>query len=256
MERRNFLGSLGALGLAAPSQAQDKKTRFYLLHHFYLKNGTQKARIDEYFTKGLLPALNKVHDGPKIFLEGLVAPHLPQVVFILGHRSWEEVRDVQSNLRKDSSFGPAFEAWERGDEPPYEQMSTALLEAARYSPEVVPLNPAPKTPRIFELRVYHSPTFRQLGALHERFAGPEIKIFNRSGVHPILYTSTVIGPNSPNLTYLIPFEDLAARDKAWTAFGADPEWVKVRKESVDRSGQISINSQISLYRAAAYSPVR
>jgi len=55
---------------------------------------------------------------------------------------------------------------------------------------------------------------------------------------------------------LIPFDNLAAREKAWTAFGADPEWVKVRAESIARGGQISSTSQISLYRAASYSPIR
>jgi hypothetical protein len=131
-----------------------------------------------------------------------------------------------------------------------------LLEATDYSPEIVPLDPPPKTPRIFELRTYHSPTGRQLRALHERFAGSEIRIFHRCGVHPILYSSTVFGVNRPNLTYVIPFESLAAREKAWAAFGADPEWVKVRKESIEKHGQISSVIQISLFRAMAYSPIR
>jgi hypothetical protein len=60
----------------------------------------------------------------------------------------------------------------------------------------------------------------------------------------------------PNLTYLTPFADLAARDKAWSAFSADPEWVKVRKESIDAHGQISSVIQITLLRAAPYSPLR
>jgi len=106
------------------------------------------------------------------------------------------------------------------------------------------------------LRVYHSPTRSQLKALHERFAGPEIKIFHRVGVNPILYTSTMIGPNMPNLTYLIPFDSLAAREKAWDAFGADPEWVKVRNESIDKHGQIASVINISLFKATAYSPIR
>jgi hypothetical protein len=131
-----------------------------------------------------------------------------------------------------------------------------LVEAADYSPEIVPDAEPRKTSRIFELRVYHSPTRRQLRALHERFSSAEIKIFHRSGIHPILYSQTVIGPNMPNLTYLTPFENLAAREKAWEAFGADPEWAKVRKESVDKHGQISNVIQISLFRATAYSPVR
>ncbi len=62
--------------------------------------------------------------------------------------------------------------------------------------------------------------------------------------------------NMPNLTYLIPFEDLAAREKAWNLFAADPEWVKVRKESIDRYGQISSVIQIALYRSAVYSLIR
>ena len=110
--------------------------------------------------------------------------------------------------------------------------------------------------RVFELRVYHSPTARQNKALHERFSGHEIKIFHRVGVNPILYTTTVFGANRPNLTYLIPFDTLAAREKAWAAFSADEEWVRVRKESIDRSGQISSVMNISLYKAMPYSPIR
>jgi hypothetical protein len=133
-------------------------------------------------------------------------------------------------------------------------MDSAVVEAADYSPEIKPDATTP--PRIFELRVYHSPTWRQLASLHERFRGPEIKIFHRSGIHPILYGSTVIGPNIPNLTYLIPFTDLAAREKAWAAFGADPDWQKVRQESIAKAGEIVSQIQVSLYKATAYSPVR
>jgi hypothetical protein len=60
----------------------------------------------------------------------------------------------------------------------------------------------------------------------------------------------------PNLTYVIPFDNLAARERAWNAFSADPEWIKVRKESIDLHGQIVSSNQISLYRATPYSPIR
>jgi hypothetical protein len=60
----------------------------------------------------------------------------------------------------------------------------------------------------------------------------------------------------PNLTYLIPFDDLATREKAWNAFSADEEWIKVRKESIDKHGQIANVIQMALYRATAYSPIR
>jgi hypothetical protein len=259
IHRRSFMGFMGGIGMLASVGAQGAETgkrRVFTLENYYLKNGTQMARIQDHIAKASLPALSRVHTGPKIVLEALVAPHMPQVAVILGFQSVEELWSVRSKIMGDEELAKACEAWETHPEQPYEHFSTSLLEATDYCPEVKNDAEPRGASRIFELRVYHSPTWRQLRALHERFAGPEIRIFHRAGVHPILYSSTAFGQNMPNLTYLIPFEDLAAREKAWNAFAADPEWVKVRKESIEKHGQISSVIQIALYRSAAYSPIR
>ena len=260
MERRSFVGLMGSLGLAPAGLASQGsargKTRFYLMEIYDMRQGTQPARFSEFFSKGALPVLAKLHGGPKIVLEGQIVPHTPQNIVIIGFQSLEQLWEVRAKLNESQEYRKAFETWQSGSEPPFEQQTNVLLEATDYSPEVEPLAPPPATPRLFDLRVYHSPNYRTLAALHERFAGPEIRIFHRVGVHPILYTSTVIGPGMPNLTYLIPFPDLATREKAWNAFGADPEWAKVRQESIDKHGQLNVYNEISIYRAAAYSPIR
>lgn len=260
LDRRNLLSGLP---LVAPvlasaqnpaSPAKEAKTRFYVMEQFFLENGSQPERIHRFLSEALLPKLREVHRGPVLVLEALTAPHMPQVMLIMGIREIGEVWSVPKALFGDPKFQAAFDAWEAG-EPPYLSTSATLLEAMDYSPEIpVPAKP-PGTRRIFELRTYHSPTARQAKLLHERFSGPEIKIFHRVGVHPVFYTETVFGAMRPNLTYLTPFASLAEREKAWNAFGADPEWAKVRKESIDRGGQISSQMQISLFRATAYSPV-
>jgi hypothetical protein len=255
LDRRQFLEGMPALLPAGLLAAEGWKTRFYLLEQFFLENGTQPGRIHDFFSSALLPAMDRIHKGPKIFLEALVAPHMPQVAVIIGMESPDQIWSVSKALFADPDFSRAFDRWEAG-EPPYVSAGASLLEATAFSPEIAtPRKPA-GAPRIFELRTYHSPTARQLKALHERFAGPEIKIFHRVGVHPLFYSSTVFGANRPNLTYLIPFDSLAEREKAWNAFGADEEWIRVRKESIDRSGQISSVIRISLYRATPYSPVQ
>lgn len=231
------------------------RTRFYVLQNYYLRQGSQLARLNELMGQRLLPSLNKYHPGPKIFLEGLVAAHMPQFAAIFGLHSIDEWTSIQSSLQQDDTARKALQQWEDAPEPPYEHFSSALLKAANYSPEVIAAS-SQKASRIFELRVYHSPTWKQLAALHQRFAGPEINIFHRLGINPILYSETLFGPSMPNLTYLTPFENLSAREKAWEAFGADPEWLKVRKESTDAHGQIASVIQISLFKATAYSPVR
>jgi hypothetical protein len=249
---------MGMLAAAGPAGATgDKRTGFYVLETYYLQQGAQVARMHDYFSKVAMPALQRVqHTGPVIYLESLVAPHMPQMIAIYGYQSLDHMWSVHTRIQQDPEVLKTFEQWEAAPEPAFGQTSSVLLQATEYSPEIVAPAEPPKSPRIFELRVYHSPTWRQLKALHERFAGPEIRIFHRCGIHPVLYSSTLIGPNMPNLTYLIPFENLAAREKAWEMFGADPEWVKVRKESIDKYGQISSVIQISLYRATPYSPIR
>ncbi len=255
LDRRQFFQGLPAmLAPAALSAEGEGKTRFYVVEQYLLEQGSQPARIHDFFSKALLPAMNRVHKGPKIFLDAVIAPHMPMVTVITGVESAEQIWTISKALFGDKAFSKAFDEWEAG-EPPYVSVNCSLLEATRFSPEIA-ISEKPGAPRIFEWRTYHSPTARQLKALQERFAGPEIQIFHRSGIHPVLYTTTLFGENRPNLTYLIPFESLGAREKAWAAFSADPEWVRVRKESVDQYGQVSAVQNMSLHKATAYSPIR
>jgi len=257
LDRRGFLSAMPALlaSGAASGAETERKTRFYVVEQYQLEQGPQTSRIHDFFSKALSPALDRIHPGPKIFLEAIAAPHLPTVTAIIGVESVGQIWEISQQLFADKDFSRAFDQWESGAEP-YVTSSAALLEATAYSPEIVPPEKPPESPRIFELRTYHSPTARQRRALDARFSGAEIKIFHRSGIHPVFYSSTVFGANRPNLTYLIPFDNLAAREKAWSAFGADEEWIKVRKESVERDGQITAVIDLSLHRATAYSPVR
>ena len=255
LDRRHFLSGLPALLPAGLAAADPARTRFYVFEQYFLEQGTQPARIHEFFSKALIPAMDRIHKGPKIFLEAVMTPHMPQVAAIIGVDSPEQAASISKALFADKAFSAAFDQWESG-EAPYLSSTSSLLEATDYSPEIVAPGKQPAAPRIFELRVYHSPTVRQNRALHQRFSGAEIKIFHRVGVNPILYTTTVYGANRPNLTYLIPFDTLAAREKAWAAFSADEEWVRVRKDSIDRGGQLNTVSNISLFKATPYSPIR
>jgi NIPSNAP len=81
----------------------------------------------------------------------------------------------------------------------------------------IPL-PDDKLEALWELRTYRISESRP-AALAEEFAS----IFPRAGIHPLLVTA-----NGPNLTYLIPFGDLTARDRAWTSVNADPKWADAR----------------------------
>ncbi len=258
MNRRSFAGAMAGLAALRPLFAgqpagdSSAPARFYTMDRFQLKQGTQPGRMNNWFQNFLLPKMSKIHSGPKIVLESVIAPHHPQILMIAGFSSFEQIWTTLSALN-GADVWQAWEKIERGPEPPFESQSFSIYQAAPYSPEIAARRH--DKPRYFELRQYHSPTGSQLKALHERFAGPESKAFHRSGIFPVLYTSGLFGANLPNLTYLIPFDSLEAREKAWDAFAADPEWIKARQESIDAHGQIVAVADLSIYRATPYSPI-
>jgi hypothetical protein len=80
---------------------------------------------------------------------------------------------------------------------------------------------------LFELRVYGS----HPRAMHA--------VMERHGIRPVLRKRNAAGS-----AYLIPFESLQARQRAWDAFNADPDWQTLRA-----GGQVVDVKEISLYRS-------
>ena len=97
---------------------------------------------------------------------------------------------------------------------------------------------------IYELRVYQ-PVPGQMPKLLARFRDKLLPIWERHGIRPIGFWTTLVGESSNELTYILPWESLADRETRWTAFQNDPAWHKVRDDS-ERDGPIvaSISNQI------------
>lgn len=251
---------MGVAGAAArvgfAQAAAGRKSRIFTQQNYYLKGGTQGSRLAEYLSKTFLPALTKVHEGPTLVLEATLAPHLPQVAVLTGFQSVDEVWNVRAKLAANKELEAATDAWESAAESPFENTSSALLENGDYVPELTVPEPPPKASRVFEMRIYHAPTWKNLRGLQWRFSEGEMKILANCGAAPILFATTAIGQDTPNLTWITAFENEAARDKAWAAFSADPDWQKLSQESNKRYGANPTVRQIYLYRSAAYSPIR
>src|SRR5690242_5800657 len=115
LDRRHFLGGLPAMLPAVAAADEAARTGFYVLEQYFLEQGNQPARIHDFFSKSLLPALEKVHKGPKIFLEALMAPHMPQVAAIFGVSSMEELFSAGKAIFADKDFTRAFDQWEAGE---------------------------------------------------------------------------------------------------------------------------------------------
>ncbi len=86
----------------------------------------------------------------------------------------------------------------------------------------------------YELRVYHCHPGK-LDNLIARFQNHTTKIFEKHGMTNIAYWTVEEKPDQ--LYYILSYPSLEDRDKAWKAFGSDPEWKEVQTNS-EKDGKI------------------
>lgn len=107
---------------------------------------------------------------------------------------------------------------------------------------------------IYEYRVYEAAPGK-LPALNARFRDHALKLFERHGIKNIGYWTSNIGDYSNRLIYIVAFESVEQRERAWAAFGADPDWQKARRES-EVDGVLTTRTFNTLLKPTDYSPLK
>jgi hypothetical protein len=78
---------------------------------------------------------------------------------------------------------------------------------------------------LYELRIYQAVP-GQMPRLLARFRDQTVPIWEKHGIHPIGFWTTLIGESSNELTYILLWASLADRETKWTAFQNDLAWQK------------------------------
>ncbi len=116
-------------------------------------------------------------------------------------------------------------------------------------PNLADVKNVAKDSRCFELRTYTVREGSSLDLLHKRFREHTTALFKKHGMTIVGYWQPVTKKDT--LIYLLAYKDGAARDAAWAAFGADPEWVKTRTEL-----QVNVQVENVFMSATDYSPMK
>jgi hypothetical protein len=107
---------------------------------------------------------------------------------------------------------------------------------------------------IYESRVYRCIPGR-LPALLKRFETVTLELFEKHGIRPAGFFTTLIGESNQELTYFLAWESLAEREAKWNAFQSDPAWIDARAKS-EADGQIIHNITSQLLVPTAFSTVK
>jgi hypothetical protein len=93
---------------------------------------------------------------------------------------------------------------------------------------------------IYEMRVY-SCVPGGMPALLQRFETTTLKIWERLGLRPVGFFTTLVGAKNHDLTYFLAWETLAEREQLWNAFASDLEWVAARAAHQKVHGEVVAN---------------
>ncbi len=265
MERRTFVTTMmsaamaGSAGLSAGGMQAKPAPEFYIWRQYFLKTGTQPRRLAEFMERAMIPALNRFGHKPIGAFDVLAGLATPTLLTLTPVASLESVGTLDGALARDEQFKQAAVGYMEAaaTDPVYVRQETSILAAFPNVPRVeVPAAAAKKGPRIFELRTYESHS----EAAHEKkvrmFAEMgEVDIFRRVGLTPVFFSRTIAGPRMPSLVYMLTYENLAARDKAWGAFRDDEGWKKLRSTPGYSDPEIVSNITTVLLRPTPYSQI-
>ena len=257
MNRRNFLAAGGSGFAAAAVSAAGLRKAVFELRWYHLRNGGQIPRTSEFLSGTYLPAARRAGAGPFGFFGAIIGAGSPFVLAVTSFSSLATYEMASEKMAADKDFATGSDNYNRAGDPGYIRMENSLLRAFDSIPsmEPPPLD-ANRPPRIFELRIYESPDLKTGRRKIRMFDDAEIAIFRRCGLLPVFFGETIVGSNLPNLTYMLAYDDMAAREKGWKAFGADPEWHKLRSTPGLTDPEIVTNISNSILRPLPFSEIR
>ncbi|MCA9135758.1 MAG: NIPSNAP family protein [Planctomycetales bacterium] len=217
--------------------------QLYEVRTYLLGEDGDEESLDQYLQHALLPALKRQNIGPI----GVFAPaendtnQRPAVIVVVPFDNVQAMTSTRWNLQRDPQYLADADSYlEAGTKkPPYARITSELLVAMDCMPKLQIAADALKNPnRVYELRLYESANER-LGDLKvDMFNNGEVPIFLDSGISPVFIGQAIIGPQTPNLTYLTVYPNDEARMKAWDAFRSHPDW-QVLKEVAKYKGTVS-----------------
>ncbi|MBI1321368.1 MAG: NIPSNAP family containing protein [Candidatus Hydrogenedens sp.] len=229
MDRRAFLAMtgttaamLGGIEASAQDDAAGGGRDYYELKRYLLDTEEQRAGLDAFLAEAALPALERHGFGPVgVFVD---PDEISPVYVLIRHKSLDTLTQLLHILGGDAEFmekGTAF-LNAPAKTPAYARMESSLLYAFSGMPQMA--RPTDVPGRVFQLRIYESPTVLTGQTKIEMFNSAEIAIFHKCGMTPVFFGEAIVGDKLPNLTYMLGFESRDAQNAAWKTFVQDPDW--------------------------------
>jgi hypothetical protein len=249
-----------ALQASRGGRGSERPSEYYELRRYRLRRGPGQALMDAYLKTAALPAWQRAGAGPVGVFTVTIGPETPTIYVLLVHKSLDAFASIAERLAGDAEYEKAAASYLSAEAtaPAFVRIDASLMRPFDGMPKLeLPFGggESAKRSRIFELRTYESHSEQAGKKKIEMFNRGEIAIFRRAGLMPVFFGETLAGGNMPSLTYMLVYEDMAARDRQWSSFGADPEWRKLSTTPGYTDPEIVSNISNQYLRPTAYSQI-
>jgi len=228
--------SSALLGVVTAQEKQVLELRPYTL-----EDAAGEQKLDQYLQHALMPALVRQGLGPiGVFdqtepsaeeLANQKGKRPIEVMLLIPGKNAEAVVEAAAKLAGDTEYQKAAQDYlsTPADQPFVKRIRSELLSSFDCWPQVIiPRQVKDGKPRLFELRVYESPT-EEFGRLKvEMFNSGEVPIFLDCGIAPVFMGHALVGDKMPNLTYMTVYDSSPKREAAWKKFMDHPDWHQLR----------------------------
>ena len=230
---------------------------FLELRYYWMRNSrsNQIERTNTFLAEALVPGLRRAGGGPTGVFAPVIGPGSPYALVVTSYPSLAAMQTVLENLAADPVYKQAYDAWNAIPDLSYIRMESTLLRCFSGFPAIE--TGAPRTnPRLFELRTYESDNEATLRKKISMFEDGEIAVFRTCGLQPVFFSEAIVGSKLPQLTYMLAYEDMADRERAWNTFRTHPDWIALRDQPGLSDPDIVSNISSSLVRPGAGSEIR
>lgn len=233
------------------------KQEYYRITVYHFATAEQEKILDNYLEKALLPTLHKnKFENIGVFKPAANDTAADKTIYIfINAKTIESLIGVDDLLSTDMDYKSAAKEYLNAayNAAPFTRYETILLKAFPMAIKMnLPVLKAAKNEHIYELRSYESATDALYKNKVQMFnEGGEVDLFKKLEFNAVFYADVLSGSRMPNLIYMTSFENMAARDTHWKAFGESPEWKRL--SSLPEYQHNVSKADIILMHAAAYS---
>jgi len=218
--------------VVAAQDSTEPAREFYELRIYKTYDFEKQKTIEKYIEFALMPALKRQSlDRIGVFTR-TDDENDHSIYMLIPFAKMDSFTNLNSNLAKDAEYQKAAQGYfdRKLNDPVFTRIESRFMKAFQAMPKMeLPTQTVKGGPRIFELRLYESHTEKHAALKVDMFNSGETQLMRDVKMGPVFFGETLIGPDVPNLVYMLSASDLETHQQHWQAFLKSDEWNRIKK---------------------------